>query len=273
MDTVEAALFEQHLDECTLAEGAIALNALVYPDINQTAFLQSLDAMFEEVEQALVHEIDQKQKFESFLRFFYYNWRFQGDTERFFDSANSRMDLVLARRKGIPVSLGALLLYFGQRLGFPIEGVNFPSQFIIRINWYGEAPLFLNPFNGEYISKAILKAWLIGYDGPLAKLKSEHLAPCDNPSILGRWLAVMKGSLMHEDNFARALDCSNIALSFVPDDPYEIRDRGFIFEKLDCQQQAADDFQFFIDQCPEDPSSEVLKIHVGVLSSHTPVIH
>lgn len=266
-------LFEQEIDECSLVEGALALNALIFPETDKPWVLHTLNTMFEELEHALVHESDEKQKFESFLRFFYHDWNFSGDSEQFFDSSNTQVERVLKRRKGIPVSLGALLLYFGERLGFPVVGVNFPSQFIVKVNWPQESPLYINPFNGEYVSKSILRAWLIGHEGPLAKLKPQDLAACDNPSVLGRWLAVIKGALLREDNFAQALVCTDIALSFVPDDPYEIRDRGFIYQQLDCQQLAVEDFQFFIDNCPEDPSSEMLKIQVNALSGHQVTLH
>lgn len=269
----DIAFFEKDLDECSLLEGAVALISQVYPDTDKQWIMLTLDAMFNELEHALVHEQNQKQKFESFIRHFYHEWGFSGDTDAFFSPQNTRIDLVIQRRKGIPVSLGALLLYFGERLGFPIEGVVFPSQFIVKITWNNEPALFLNPFNGEYVSKSILRAWLIGQDGPLAKLTPRDLAAADNPTVLGRWLAVIKTSLLAENNFTLALKCTDIALSFIPDDPYEIRDRGFIYQQLDCHQMAADDFQFFIDNCPEDPASEMLKLQVSALSGHQPIIH
>ncbi|WP_105900977.1 SirB1 family protein [Vibrio gangliei] len=266
-------LFEQDLEQCSLLEGALALNAMIFPETDKYWVTHTLNSLFEELEQALVHDIDDKQKFESFLRIFFHEWGFHGDSDEFFNSDNTRVDLVLKRRKGIPVSLGAIMLHLGMRLGFPMEGVSFPSQFIIKLTWPNQAPIYINPFDGEYVSKSILRAWLIGYEGPLAKLKPQHLAACDNPSVLGRWLAVIKGALLREDNFEQALKCTNIALSFVPDDPYEIRDRGFIYQQLDCQQLAADDFQYFIDNCPDDPSSEMLKIQVNVLSGHLVTLH
>ncbi|GAL14820.1 protein SirB1 [Vibrio astriarenae] len=33
-------------------------------------------------------------------------------------------------------------------------------------------------------------------------------------------------------------------MTFVPDDPYEIRDRGFIYQQLDCHNVALNDYQF-----------------------------
>ncbi|WP_337237146.1 transglutaminase family protein, partial [Salmonella enterica] len=68
--------------------------------------------------------------------------------------------------KGIPVSLGSLLLYLGHKLGFPLNGISFPTQFLLSLNWPGERPIYLNPFNGEIVSQHTLQAWLVGHKGP-----------------------------------------------------------------------------------------------------------
>jgi regulator of sirC expression with transglutaminase-like and TPR domain len=59
----------------------------------------------------------------------------------------------------------------------------------------------------------------------------------------------------------------------VPDDPYEIRDRGFIYQQLDCHQVALTDYQFFIDQCPDDPAAELLKNQVSAMSNTQVTLH
>ncbi|USD40436.1 SirB1 family protein [Vibrio sp. SCSIO 43135] len=266
-------LCDEDFDAMELAEGALVLNRAVNPETNVSWAEQELERLFKEAELALVHELDEKQKFESFLRLFYHDWAFVGDQEAYFDSSNGFLDKVLERRKGIPVSLGALLLYFGRKLGFPVAGITFPTQFIVQVNWYGEKPLYINPFNGEYVSEHILKAWLIGSKGPLATLKPEHLEATDNPTVIGRWLALLKSALLREERYTLALRCTDLALTFVPDDPYEIRDRGFIYQQLDCHQVALNDYQYFIDQCPDDPASELLQNQVKAMSESSVTVH
>ena len=133
--------------------------------------------------------------------------------------------------------------------------------------------MYINPYNGEYVGEQTLRAWLIGHDGPLAELKSEHLEVADHPTIIGKWLALLKSALLREERFTLALKCTDLALTFVPDDPYEIRDRGFIYQQLDCHQVAAADYQYFIDQCPDDPASELLKSQVNVMNEKTVIVH
>lgn len=266
-------LFDEDLDAMELVEGAIALNSAINSETD-TAWVQAeLASIFSQTELALVHESDEKQKFESLLRYFYSDLGFQGDSEAYFSSENVFMDTVLKRRKGIPVSLGALFIYLAGKLGFPVEGVTFPTQFLIKLTWPNEKPLYINPYNGEYVAEKILTAWLIGQEGPLAQLKPEHLKTADHPTIIGRWLAVTKSALLREERYTLALKCTDIALTFVPDDPYEVRDRGFIYQQLDCHQIAKSDYQFFIDQCPEDPAAELLKSQLSALDESIVTLH
>lgn len=264
---------DEDFDGIELVEGALLLNQAINPETDVAWVKLELDRLLNEAEVTLVNESDQKQKFESLLRLFYREWNFKGDREAYFDSSNAFIDQVLQRRRGIPVSLGALFMYFGRKLGFDLEGVTFPTQFLIQLNWYGETPLYIDPFSGEYVSRHTLQAWLIGNKGPLARLKEKHLKISDNATIIGRWLAVMKSALMREERYTLALRCTDLALTFVPDDPYEIRDRGFIYQQLDCHQIAASDYQYFIDQCPDDPAAELLKTQVNALSHNLVTLH
>lgn len=266
-------LFDEDFDAMELAEGALALNQAINPETRVQWAEKELHQLLQEAELSLVHEVDEKQRFDALLRLFYHQWGFSGDREAYFDSANGFIDKVLERRKGIPVSLGALLLYFGRKLGFPLKGVTFPSQFLIKVEWYGEVPQYINPFNGEYVTEHTLSAWLIGHKGPLAKLKPKHLEETDNPTVIGRWLALLKSALLREERYTLALKCTDLALSFVPDDPYEIRDRGYIYQQLDCHQVALTDYQYFIENCPDDPASELLKNQVNAMSGTQVTLH
>ncbi len=266
-------LFDDDLDQMELIEGALALNCAVKPSIDKVSVMQQLGQLLIEAEMKLAHEPNDKLRFESLLRLFYNEWGFNGDHDSYFSSENVFIDKVLERRRGIPVSLGALLLYLCNKLRLPVTGVTFPTQFILRIEWPDSEPQFINPFNGEYVSRNTLKAWMIGHDGPLAKISDQDVQASDNPTVVGRWLAVMKSALLREERFTLALRCTDIALTFVPDDPYEIRDRGFIYQQLECNSVAAEDYRYFIEQCPDDPAAEVLKLQVKVFDESPTVLH
>jgi regulator of sirC expression with transglutaminase-like and TPR domain len=57
---------------------------------------------------------------------------FAGNTDDYYDPANSHLDQVLERRLGIPITLAVVLMEVGRRLGVHIEGVNAPGHFVVR---------------------------------------------------------------------------------------------------------------------------------------------
>ena len=69
------------------------------------------------------------------------------------------------------------------------------------------------------------------------------------------------------------IECSELLLRMKPGDPLETRDRGLIYQQLDCHHQAADDFAYFIEQCPDDPVADVLKAQLAALDLSPKPLH
>ncbi|HEX4867332.1 MAG TPA: transglutaminase-like domain-containing protein [Acidimicrobiales bacterium] len=57
---------------------------------------------------------------------------FAGDRETYHDPDNSLLPAVLARRRGIPLTLAVVAMEIGRRVGVPILGVGMPGHFLIR---------------------------------------------------------------------------------------------------------------------------------------------
>ncbi|MGB5446362.1 MAG: transglutaminase family protein, partial [Psychromonas sp.] len=86
-----------------------------------------------------------KAKLLKLLDYLYQQQAYQGDWQAFFKLENALISTVLLRRKGIPISLGLLLLDFLKESGFTAQGLCFPSGFIVRITLPDET-LFVDPF-------------------------------------------------------------------------------------------------------------------------------
>ncbi|MFC1507768.1 SirB1 family protein [Pseudomonadota bacterium] len=264
---------DDELDQMELVEGAMEITAAVEPAFPVAWVRLQLEKLAQEAEHTLMDEPNPRLRLEGLLRLFYREWGFQGDHQQYFSSENALLDKVLQRKKGIPVSLGAIFLYLARHLELPVTSVGFPTQYILKVDWYDGEQQFINPFDGEYISLRTLRGWLIGYKGPFTELKNEHFATADNKDILARWLTVLKSALLREEHYTDALRCSDLALSIRPDDPHEIRDRGYIYQQLDCSHAAATDYAYFIEQCPEDPAAELLKLQVQALNEEPLTLH
>ncbi|WP_354624267.1 transglutaminase-like domain-containing protein [Psychromonas sp. MME2] len=132
-----------------------------------------------------------KDKLQAFLEIIYKQQAFTGDWQSFFDVKNALISKVLSRRKGIPISLGIILLDLLAHCDFEVQGICFPSGFLIRICLDDEL-LYLDPFTGELQSWEMLELKLRGQLGNHARLTLDLLKPDSNKSILMRLINVTK---------------------------------------------------------------------------------
>lgn len=72
---------------------------------------------------------------------------FTGDQEQYDHPDNSMLDLVLTRRRGLPILLSVVYVEVARRAGIPLAGVGLPGHFVV--GHFGESPpLLLDPFHG-----------------------------------------------------------------------------------------------------------------------------
>ena len=57
---------------------------------------------------------------------------FAGNADDYYDPANSFLDKVLERRRGIPITLAVVAMEVGRRLGLVVEGIGAPGHFLAR---------------------------------------------------------------------------------------------------------------------------------------------
>jgi len=67
---------------------------------------------------------------ESLTRTLFGSWGFVGDQVDYYDPRNSYLHEVLARRRGIPITLSVVLMEVGRRAGVALVGVSTPAHFL-----------------------------------------------------------------------------------------------------------------------------------------------
>jgi regulator of sirC expression with transglutaminase-like and TPR domain len=78
---------------------------------------------------------------------------FRGDRENYDDPDNSMLDVVLARRRGLPILLSVVYIEVGRRAEIPIGGVGLPGHFVVA-HFGARPPLLMDPFRGGAIVSA-----------------------------------------------------------------------------------------------------------------------
>jgi regulator of sirC expression with transglutaminase-like and TPR domain len=72
---------------------------------------------------------------------------FIGDRDEYDHPDNSMLDLVLERRRGLPILLSVVYVETARRAGFTLGGVGLPGHYVVG-HFGADPPLLLDPFSG-----------------------------------------------------------------------------------------------------------------------------
>jgi regulator of sirC expression with transglutaminase-like and TPR domain len=111
----------------------------------------------------------------------------------------SRIDLVVARRRGIPITLAIVYLTVGRWLGLDSAGVNFPSHFLAQLDG-----VLVDPLGGRCIERSDCVRWL--QDANLEHLGDDAFAVASPDAIALRMLNNVKAGHVGRGDIAAALD-------------------------------------------------------------------
>ncbi|MEG9474985.1 SirB1 family protein [Mannheimia indoligenes] len=256
----------------------LRLTTLIDDTVNEQQVFGQMSALTKKARYNVNGEGDEE-RINQLIHLVYKEWGFHCYYEDYFHTENLLLNQVIKKRRGMPVSLGAVVLYLASVLDLPLYPVNFPTQLVLRAEMKqpnGAIKVrFINPWNGEFISIEMLNKWLEGEIGFGMEVTPVLLRRAEPQELLERIETVFKMALTREGKYEETLRLIEYRLAMSPEDPYEIRDRGMVLASMDCYQAALEDINYFIDQCPEDPSAEILKMEVKGLEqkSQGSVVH
>ncbi len=256
-----------------LCEAVITASRAIRADFPTQAVGEQLQVLVDEARAYVAQEDGQDLKLEKLLELFYGQWGFGGASGVYNLSDTLWLDNVLKTRQGTAVSLGVILLHIAQQLDLPLMPVIFPTQLILRADWLDGEMWLINPFNGDTLDEHTLEVWLKGNISPTAELYDDDLDEAESTTVIRKMLDTLKAALMDEKRMEMALNVCHILLQIDPDDPYEIRDRGLIYAQLECEHIALTDLIYFVEQCPEDPVSEMIKVQINSIEQKQITLH
>jgi regulator of sirC expression with transglutaminase-like and TPR domain len=131
--------------------GTFLIAKLAYPDLNIPHYVECLDNLAEEFRNKWLASESASGKAARLLsNFLFKDKGFSGNREEYYDPNNSYLNRVIDTRQGIPISLSALYIFVGKRLGLPLVGVGMPGHFLVKLE--SETPAqFVDCFNGGTI--------------------------------------------------------------------------------------------------------------------------
>ena len=245
-----AALPEPDLD---LGQGALAVAAIQYPDLDPRPWLARLDALADAARPRLPATGDADARIAALSDFLYGEVGFRGNRSDYYDPRNSFLNDVLERKTGIPITLAVVCCEVARRLGLPLVGVAFPGHFLVRHE--EREDLVIDPFSGHRLGHDDCQRLLDAVTGGTRELEGPWLRAARPREILARMLRNLKLAWMRQNEADRALAATDGVLLFAPDDPGELRDRGALYLRLECFAPALRDLERFLELAPEDPQA------------------
>lgn len=234
---------EPPLDEVALA---IARDAMPGLDLDaQRAGLDDLAAPLRSRAALLHRPMDQAALLGTYV---YDELGFAGDEETYDDPSNSYLPSVIARRRGIPITLAVVLAALGRRAGMDVEGVGFPGHFLVRLG--GAGGVYVDPFfRARVMTPGDLAALLQRVTGEAAEVLDEHVAVVGARAVAVRMLANLKNSHERRGDHARALVACD-RLVDLTGAPEPRRDRGLHALALGAFEAAAADLRAYLNARP-----------------------
>jgi regulator of sirC expression with transglutaminase-like and TPR domain len=241
-------------DQFDLAEASLLVAQDVYPSLDVHAYLVQLDEIAAAIRKRVASDAFAEQKLMALNYYLFNEMRFVGNVDNYYDPRNSYLNEVLERRTGIPLTLSIVYLEVGRRLGLNLKGVSFPGHFLVKLT-VKRGQLVLDPFlGGEAQSEKDLRERLAQVLPPGDAGKADidrYLEPATSRQVIARMLRNLKNIYTRGQQHQQALDVMQRMLLVVPEAAEELRDRGLLYEKLECFRPALSDLQNYLRRRPD----------------------
>ena len=132
-------------------------------------------------------------------------FKYDGDEDSYDDLQNADLVRVIDRRKGLPIALSVIAIHAAQAQGWPIEGLNFPGHFLLRLQ--KESHLVItDPFHQfQILGAPELRALLKKMAGPEAELSATYYEGASSRDVLIRLQNNIKHRLIEQEDYEGAL--------------------------------------------------------------------
>ena len=264
--------FEQFLrqpdSQINLAEAALMIARLEYPDLDISSYLGRIHSLADEVRNRLPDNPNAGDILNQLNQVLFIEKGFEGNSEDYYDPRNSFLNDVIDRKLGIPISLSILYIELGKELGLPLAGVSFPGHFLVKLE-IDDGAIVLDPyFGGISLSEDDLEERLQEFYGD--ELKRQHfyglLATSSNKDIITRVLRNLRNLYMQEEQWEKALTMADYMVNIDSDKADALKARAVIYDQLECFTSALKDYKRYLSIAPTTDNLQNVRDRIMLLS-------
>jgi regulator of sirC expression with transglutaminase-like and TPR domain len=263
----EKILAEKKEERIELARACLLIAQDAYPGLDVERYMAQLETMALKLRARLKDAGGAEPRILALNEYLFQELGYWGNTDDYYDPRNSYLNEVIDRKTGIPITLAVVYMEIGRRIGLPLEGVSFPGHFLVRLR-LRSGVLVLDPFAGgapqsaDELRQRLARVIPEGTAGELsvAELPLEQfLEPASNRQILARVLRNLKGIYREADKPERMLEVLNRVLVVSPGASGELRERGYLYRRLECWRPALQDLTAYLEREPAAADLEEIR--------------
>jgi regulator of sirC expression with transglutaminase-like and TPR domain len=256
-------------DTDRLAEYALHLaRILTYSSLDVSATLSRIDAMGQEVAQILKKGGNLSprptQIIEKINDYLFTMQKFKPNAEDYYNPLNSYLNIVIERKRGIPITLCILYMKIARAVNFKMYPVSFPGHFLVKhILEDNSGEIIVDPFNGGRIMDDYSLKTLLDQTYPQQNIPLTHalVEKATAAHVVIRMLNNLKGSYYEAQDMDRYNIANEMVLAIDWSNPDAVRDKGIILLKNGDSSEALKVLNTYLEINPEaDDADDVLDI-------------
>lgn len=192
---------------------------------------------------------------------------FIGNTENYYNAANSYLPAVLKSKMGLPITLCLIYKLVGERVGLRVHGIGLPGHFMCSVETDGQ-PMLVDCFaGGRVLTPNEAHELMRERFGPEVEWSDDMLQPVSNL----HWLTRMLQNLLHV--FGGAGQYSDVAamlemeMLLWPKQTHLQRDLALVLARIGLSQPASVWLDTYLKANPNDPQKGDLRQLLEVLTT------
>jgi regulator of sirC expression with transglutaminase-like and TPR domain len=230
-------------DELPLDEAALLIAAHAQPGLDVDAELAVLDGLAAGIPERTL---------DGWRRHLFVDLGFSGNVKRYYDPANSFLNEVVRRRRGLPITLSVLAMEVGRRIGLRLEGVGMPGHFLLR---HGP-DAYVDPFDaGRLLDRAGCVERFHAVNGPGLAFDPSYLDPVGPRTILARMLNNLKSVYAARGDIAALSWVFDLRMAIPGASPLEGREWAMVLGATGRFEEAASELEALAHLIPEHEES------------------
>lgn len=269
------ALLQQAEKDWDLCTAGLIIAAQLQPELDVSAYQHKLDELSDEISRHIHSDMTVQDRIHQLNLYFYDELGFEGDKQDYYLPDNSLLNLVLDRRRGIPITLAVIYLKLAAVVGLDAYGIGFPGHYLIGVHDEDE-DIILDPFDhGKTLDHNQLRSMLQQLTHVTADeiVLGKNLLPAAKSDSVVRMLRNLKQIYIEAQKVELSLACIEMILSIIPEAPDELRDRGMVYQHIEYTQGAINDLTHYLELVPDAEERTVIEALLESLESQNKSLH